>query len=476
MIIEKKYFFTVIFLSLLISFIVIFTPFKCQKSFEGKELEWIDKPSFVLLKNLESENPVLRREAIIKLGEKRVEKALKPLFDILTSKTQPLYEKQLAAKSIALISSSKIIPIILKAIEYYNSLPPDTVNKNIIIGMLYVLNNIDSSQLNIQEYDFSILDTIISKNKDNDILKVTIEAIGNLGYIKPFYTISTLYSNLFLKLSCIDAMRKLSLKEPKLALWYLNFINKSYFEETNSSVKAAINKSIIMLEKRELTQKDLYLIEKITLLSSNNIIESTEGEEFLIKSEIKEENKYILKFFLTSKDYVLKNRLLEVMKKKGSTFGLEDYLYTIIDETYTVKPIEIGIDSSKKALSLFQYSEEVIDIGFIAKLIYNYHLSVDAIKLLSNLIEKKVYTERIKEIFTPYNYSLFQAKQNLIPLLEIYLKLGLDRNINNILLSGDPYLTRNTILFLKSKNITENYKETINKIINNDINRKILEI
>jgi len=477
LIIEKKYIFSTLFLSLTISFIIIFSPFKCKRDFDGKEIEWIDKPSFVLLKNLDSDNPVLRREAIIKLGEKRVEKALKPLFDILLSKVQPLYEKQLAAKSIALISSNKIIPVVLKAIAHYNSLPLDTVNKNIIISMLYVLNNIDPSQVNIQEYDFSVLESILTTSKDNEILKATVDAIGNLGYVKPFYAISTLYSNVFLKISCVDSMRKLVVKEPKLKQWYVNFLSKVYSGETNSAVKAAINKSMILISLGiELSEKNLYLIEKISSLSSGNIIEVTEAESLLIKTEITNENIEVLKFFLSSQDIILKNRLLGVLETKKSTFGLEDYLYKIIQEVDTVRPIEISSDSAKKALSILKYSEEVIDINLLARLVYHYYLSYDDINTLYALIDKKVYTERIREIFTPLNYQLLQKKENLIPLLQIYLELGLDKNITSLLLSGDFYLTSNTLIFLKSKNLIKNYKEIIDRIsTNNMVIKKILE-
>ena len=92
------------------------------------------------------------------------------------------------------------------------------------------------------------------------------------------------------------------------------------------------------------------------------------------------------------------------------------------------------------------------------------------------MIDKKVYTERIREIFTPLNYQLLQKKENLIPLLQIYLELGLDKNITSLLLSGDFYLTSNTLIFLKSKNLIKNYKEIIDRIsTNNMVIKKILE-
>lgn len=150
----NKYFILGIICFFLIFFgVIIFWDSKNDGSSEDeKEIVWIEKPSFMLLKDLKSKNPVQRREAIIKLGEKRVKHAVQPLFEIMFS-NNPLHEKQLAAKSVALITEGEIIPFCLKILNQYKNEP----SNEIVFSMVSILKNINVVGKNLSQYDFSII-------------------------------------------------------------------------------------------------------------------------------------------------------------------------------------------------------------------------------------------------------------------------------------------------------------------------------
>ncbi|PKL14893.1 MAG: hypothetical protein CVV50_02025, partial [Spirochaetae bacterium HGW-Spirochaetae-6] len=187
----NRYFLLGVFLFFLIFFgIFIFWESDNSSSpSEEKEIVWIDKPPFILLKDIKSKNPVLRREAIIKLGEKRSKRAIQPLFDIISGDF-PLYEKQLAAKSIAMISSKDIIVTCLKILSRFKN----EVSEDRLISILYILKNINLSDIDLNKYDFSILNEVLGQSNNNDVLINTIETIENLRFTPAFSKLATLYS------------------------------------------------------------------------------------------------------------------------------------------------------------------------------------------------------------------------------------------------------------------------------------------
>lgn len=420
-----------------------------------KEIVWIEKPSFMLLKELKSENPVLRREAIVKLGEKRTKEAVEPLFAIMFSDA-PLYEKQLAAKSVAMISEETILPLCLRILENYD----EKNSKEVVLSILYILKNLDLTGKNLSRYDFSILETLLNASH-NEVILNTIESIENLRYIKVFNELTKIYhKNFFFKIAVLKALTQLALEEEKLSSWLSRYLFKILANETNDSVCQAIQESLFALEfKRKPNSQESQLIGILSGLSSSSFKKALEAEKDLLAFSYKEKNLELFSFFLNEKNFLMANRMLDFVKKNKIS-SLSPNLKNLIKHRWTgstPKEKEIALDSARKSLETLSFiTEDNQDVPFILSFVNDHSLGYEALKACSVLINRHIEEEQIlKRLANLYYFTLLgNQKKWLYPFLEVNLQSKNYPKIYKLIQQGDYYIRYNTLIALLNKEKT----------------------
>ncbi|HCL55652.1 MAG TPA: hypothetical protein DHW82_01395 [Spirochaetia bacterium] len=420
-----------------------------------KEIVWIEKPSFMLLKDLKSQNPVLRREAIVKLGEKRVKNAVKPLFEILFSASYPLYEKQLAAKSIAMISGEEIISLCLKILTHYK----DNSSKEVILSMLSILKNLEIKDLNLAEYDFSILSTILSSAGSNDIILTTIEAVENLKYVKAFYQLEKIYNrNLLYKVSVLKAMTRLVLTEPQLENWFEKFLSKIIAVETHDEVKKTIREALFtLIFDRYADKKEKVLIGLISDLTSSSFKTVLETELKMKELNFIKTEKDIIKFFLKDSDPVLVNRLTGILADKKIT-GISKELIDVIKNRLSgpKETRDIAIDSAKKALlTLGKTAISQEEVSFILSYFQDYYLGDSALEATLFLYERGREIDLIEKKLASYQISSLphNQKNQFFSYFKLLIESKNKDKIEKILRYSEPYIRYNALNICLNENI-----------------------
>jgi hypothetical protein len=458
----NRYFFlgSFLFFLILFGFLVFWVPEKEGAQKNEKEIVWIEKPSFILLKDLKSGNPVLRREAIIKLGEKRVKRAIKPLFDILMGSEYPLYEKQLAAKSVAMITGESIIPRALKILEEVVRSNKEE-SKDEVLSMLNILKNVHITDRNLVDRDLSVIDTLLKESRDNDIVLNAIQTIENLGYTKSFYHLANIYDrSMFYKIAVLKAMTKLALEDSNLIHWFRQFLNKTIWRESHDSIQHTIRESFFTIEfKRNPTQNESVLIGYISDLNSSSFKKILEAEKKLESRNFRSPDYTVLQFFLKDVNPLVVNRLLTVLNRKNFYKGLKEHFLEIVQNRYAGNKDyrDVYIDSARKALKLFSKgSLEEQEIDFIVNQTRDYFLGGDALECLTRMVLNGRETEMIQKKTRNLHYSQIKQKQFVFPLLQFYMALNDQQRVQQVFYSGQAYYKYNTVnLVLQKENFPQ---------------------
>lgn len=443
----NRYFFIgafVLFLAVF-SFFMFWSPQEDESKNEIKEIKWIHKPSFVLLKELKSNNPVIRREAIIKLGEKRSKRALVPLFYILKSNAYPLFEKQLAAKSVALIKGRSIIPVVFKFLKTPNLGHSET------LSMLYILKNVQMGNKPFEGEDFSVLNDLLNNDKENEVVLATIQVIENLGYWKSFYQLSKVYKKkFFYKVASLKAMNKLALKQPQLKGVFRQFLNQIMWSESHDSIQQAIRESLFTLHfNRFPKERESYLISLISNLRSSSYIEVFRSEQKFLKLSELSDYIQLFNFFLNDKNPKVVNRLASLLLRKKFCKGLEENLETIIRRRFSssnkdLRPIYL--DTAVMAMELLSYSSDTENyVKLFQAHIQDPYLGESALSALNNLYKQGKEKEIIEKRAPFYLTAITAKKHYLIPLLKLLINLRDFEKIKKLAGSWDSYIRNNTI-------------------------------
>lgn len=451
MIINRYYILGIFGFFILLFTLLFFGDFSSRNDSENeREIVWIEKPSFMLLKDLRSKNPVLRREAIIKLGEKRVKTAAKPLFEILFSNEYPFYEKQMAAKSLALISGEEIIQFCLKMLQFYK----EDKSREIVLSMLYILKNIDTSSISLDKYDFSILSKIIEQSKNNDIILNAIETIENLKYMKAFYSLEKIYMTNFLyKVAILKAMTQIALGNEDLSKWLSRFLAKIIWIEKHDDVKKTIRESLftITLNKKPDSRESL-LIGLISQLGSSNLKNVLDAENKLLGMEIEEKDQETIRFFLKDLEPIVANRLIFIIGEKKLP-GFYDDLVEIIKNRYTNTKDwkDVYYDSAYKAtIALAKTTTRTQDISFLVSLFQEPVIGDAVLEAFYILLKRKTDTSLIENKIQYYvPYSLLNTQKHwLYPYLKIISYLNDLEKAEKLIQGGENYVRYNTLNFL----------------------------
>lgn len=474
----NKYFILGIICFFLIFFgVIIFWDSKNDGSSEDeKEIVWIEKPSFMLLKDLKSKNPVQRREAIIKLGEKRVKHAVQPLFEIMFS-NNPLHEKQLAAKSVALITEGEIIPFCLKILNQYKNEP----SNEIVFSMVSILKNINVVGKNLSQYDFSIIETLLNQSKDNSLIISLIEAIENLKYAKAFITLRELYNkNFFYKINILKALTQLALEKKEQAEWLKNFLNKTIWEESHDDIKKTIREAFFVLSfNRKPDRKESALIGLISDLTSSSYKKVFDAEAQLLEYSFEEKDLVVTNFFFKDVDPVILSRLTGILAEKNILELRADFIEIIQNRYGASRNREATLDSAKKAIKgLAKITKNPEDVNFIAGFLQDAVMSDSAFEAFEILVARKFEKDAIdKKIAGIAFYTLPGSKTPLFPFMNLNFALNEAGRIEKMIQSGDGYVRYNALnQYLGNRNgqmsdSLEWIKKTNDEIINSILKR-----